>query len=138
MIERQKEVIRIFVEEAINKGNLSVLEEVLHPGYVYRSPNEELRGLEAIKGFFEMFQAAFPDLMLQIDDLVMENDKSANFFTLTGTHKGDFMGIPATGKQVKVHGVVLSRFEDGKIVEEWEVLDQLAMLQQLGVVSLPS
>ena len=55
-----------------------------------------------------------------------------------GTHKGDLMGIGATGKEVKINGIVLSRFEKGKIVEEWEVLDQLGMFQQLGVVSLPT
>ena len=58
--------------------------------------------------------------------------------TLTGTHEGDLMGIPATGKQLKFHGMVLSRFEEGKIIEEWEILDMLSMFQPLGVVSLPS
>ena len=93
MSEAHKEVIRIWVEEAINKGNLSVLDEVAHPNYVYRSPSEELHGPEAIKGFFAAFRAAFPDLKLRIDDLVIEGDKAVNCFTITGTHKGDFMGF---------------------------------------------
>lgn len=58
--------------------------------------------------------------------------------TLVGTHTGDLMGIPATGKPLTVHGMVLSRLEHGKIVEEWEILDMLGTFQQLGIVSLPS
>jgi predicted ester cyclase len=72
------------------------------------------------------------------DELVVADDKAVIFFTLTGMHEGPLMGIPPTGKEKRVHGVVRSRFEDGRIVEEWEVLDQLAMLTQLDVVSLPS
>ncbi len=56
-------------------------------------------------------------------------------FTITGTHEGEFMGISPTRRKIRVHGIVMSRFEDGKIVEEWEVIDQLAFLQQLGVAS---
>ena len=75
---------------------------------------------------------------MRIDDLVAEDDKAVSCFTMTGTHNGDLMGIAATGKHMKVSGMILSRFEEGKIVEEWEIMDQLAMFQQLGVVSLPA
>ena len=138
MSKTHKEVIRIWVEEAINKGNLSVLDELAHPNYVYRSPDEELHGSQAIKDFLTAFRAAFPDLKVRIDDLVTTDNKAVDCFTLTGTHQGDFMGIAATGKPVKVNGIVISRFEEGKVIEEWELLDQLAMFQQLGIVSLPT
>ena len=74
----------------------------------------------------------------RIDDLIVSGDKIMISITLTGTHSGDLMGIPATGNQVTVHGMVLSRLEDGKIVEEWEILDMFGMFEQLGVISLPS
>ena len=135
MSEAHKKVIRIWVEEVFNKGNLSVLDELAHPNYVYRSPNEELHGPQAIKEFIATFHAAFPDLKLRIDDLVVNGNKAVVCFTLTGTHEGDFMGIAATGKPVTVNGMVLSRFEEGKIIEEWEILDELTLLQQLGVVT---
>lgn len=138
MSEAHKEVIRTWVEEAINNGNLSVLDELAHPDYVYRSPDEELHGPQAIKALIAAFRAALPDLKVHIDDLVVEDDKAVDCFTLTGTHQGDFMGIAATGKPVKVNGIVISRFEEGKVIEEWELLDQLAMFQQLGIVSLPT
>ncbi|MDH3691961.1 MAG: ester cyclase [Gammaproteobacteria bacterium] len=138
MSEANEEVMRRFVEEVINNGDYSVLGDLVHPNYVYRSPDQELHGPEALKGLFTAYRTAFPDLNTGIDDLVVGGDKAVISITLTGTHEGDLMGIAATGKKVKVHAMVLSRFEDGKIVEEWEILDMLAMFQQLGVVSLPT
>lgn len=138
MSESHKEVIRRFIEEANNQGDLSILNELVHPDYVFRSPSEELHGPDELKVFFAGFRSAFPDLHLHIDELVVEDDKTVTRFTLTGTHDGELMGIPATGKPAKINGMVLSRFRDGKIAEEWEVLDQLSLLQQLGVVSLPT
>jgi steroid delta-isomerase-like uncharacterized protein len=133
-----EEVMRRFIEEVVNNGNFSVLSELIHPNYVYRSPDQEFYGPEGLKGFFTAYRAAFPDLKIEIDDLVAADEKVVISFSLTGTHKDDLMGIAATDKQVKVHGIVMSRFEEGKIIEEWEILDQLTMFQQLGIVSLPS
>ena len=133
-----EDVMRRFVAEVMNQGNFDVVDEIVDANYVYRSPDEELHGTEALKAFLAGYRAAFPDIRMAIDELVVADDKAVIFFTLTGTHEGPLMGIPPTGKEMQVHGVVLSRFEDGRIVEEWEVLDQLAILTQLGVVSLPA
>ena len=138
MSDANEKVMRRFVEEVINNGDYSVLGELIHPNYVYRSPDQELHGPDALEGLFTAYRTAFPDLNTEIDDLITAGDKAVISITLTGTHEGDLMGIAATGKQVKVHGMVLSRFEDGKIVDEWEILDMLAMFQQLGVISLPA
>ena len=124
-----------WMEQAINGGNLQVVDELAHPSYVYRNPTDELRGAEAIKGLFAAYRAAFPDFHVGVDDRVVAGDRMAQAFTITGTHEGEFMGIPPTQRRIRVHGIVMSRFEDGKIVEEWEVIDQLALLQQLGVAS---
>ena len=132
------EVIRILVEEVANKGNLSLLDEIIHGDYVFRSPREELHGAEELKDYFAMLRTAFPDLNLRIDDLIVEGAIAAYRLTIRGTHQGDFTGVAATGKQVKVSGMVVSRFDEGKIIEEWEILDELSMLQQLGVVSMPT
>ena len=130
-------VMRRFVEEVINNGNYSALPELVHPSYVYRSPDQELRGPEALEELFTAYRKGLPDLKTSIDDIVVSGAKVVIAITLTGTHYGDLMGIPETGKQVRIHGMVLSRFEDGKIAEEWEILDMLGMFQQLGIVSLP-
>lgn len=130
--------IETWVNEAINGGNLAVVDELAHPDYIYRNPTEELRGAEAVKGLFAAYRVGFPDFHLRVDERVAENDQIVQAFTLTGTHRGEFMGIPATGKTIEVHGVVFSRFAAGKIVEEWEVIDQLSFLEQLGAVELPN
>ena len=88
-------LIRTFIEEAFNNGNLSVLEEVIHPEYQYSSPDSQLNGIGQLTEFIQAFRNAFPDLNLQIDDLFVSDDRSCTAFTLKGTHKEDFMGIPA-------------------------------------------
>ena len=138
MAQAIEDVMRRFVAEVMNQGNFDVVDEIFDPNYVYRSPDEERQGTEALKAFLAGYHAAFPDLRMAIDELVVADDRAVIFFTLAGTHEGPLMGIPPTGKEMRVHGVVLSRFEDGRIVEEWELLDQLGMLTQLGVVSLPA
>ena len=128
------ELTQLFIEEVFNKGNLSILDEIIHPNYLYRSPGSEIKGITELKAFINDFRNGFPDLFLRIDDQVINENKACTCFTLTGTQLEEFMGIPATNQQVKVHGVVISRFQDNKIIEDWEVLDELSLLQQLGVV----
>ena len=111
-----------FVSEVINQGNFDVVDEIADPNYVYRSPDEELHGTEALKGFLASYRTAFPDLRMAIDELVVANDTAVIFFTLTGTHEGPLMGIAPTGKEMRAHGVVRSRFEDGRIVEDGKFL----------------
>ena len=137
MSEANETVLRRLIDEVINNGNFSVLDELVQPDYVYRGPDQELEGPEALKGLLAAYRDAFPDLNVRIDDLVNGGEKVAISITLTGTHQGDLMGIPATGKPVNLQGMILSHFRDGRIVEEYEILDMLAMFQQLGVVSLP-
>ena len=138
MSEANETIIRRFIGEVVNNGDFLVLDELVQPNYIYRSPDQELDGPEALKGLLAAYRTAFPDLNVRIDDLVNGGDKVVISITLTGTHEGDLMGISPTGKCVKINGMILSHFQDGKIVEEWEILDMLAMFQQLGVVSLPS
>ena len=138
MSDTHQAIIRRYIEEVINKGNFAAIEEFVHPDYIFGSPSEEVQGANGLKGFIEAFRTAFPDLKIQVDDLATEKNKVVTCFTLTGTHNGDLMGIPATGKPVNVHGMILSRFKADKIIEEWEILDQLAMFQQLGLFSLPA
>lgn len=128
-----KDTIRLLIEEVLNGGNTAVLDEVIHANYRYQSPTESMEGVEDLKAFILAFRIAFPDLYIQIEDQIAEGDKVSTRITMTGTHQGDFLDLPPTGKSVQLQGVVLSRLEDGLIVEEWELLDQLTLLQQLGL-----
>ncbi|MCH6257475.1 ester cyclase [Puniceicoccaceae bacterium K14] len=130
----QKETIQLLIEEAFKRGNLNVLKNIIHPDYRYQSPTESMRGLDDLMGFIVALRAAFPDLQIKIDDQIEEDESVVTKLTMNGTQKGEFLDLPATGKAVQLQGVVISRFEEGLIKEEWELLDQLALLQQLGVV----
>jgi len=87
--------------------------------------------------FYGAFISAFPDVYIQVQDQVAEGNKVVTSWVATGTHKGELMGIPATGRSVTVGGIAIDRFEDGKSVEHWEIFDQMGLMQQLGVVPVP-
>ena len=126
--------IRTFIEEAFNNGNLSILDDIIHPGYKFSSPESRMDGISQLKEFIQSLRTVFPDLKLCINDIFASDDRTCTSFTLTGTHEENFMGIPPTKKAVEVRGVVISKFQDNKISEEWEILDNLGFFQQLGVV----
>lgn len=134
MSEQNKAVVRRFINEVMNKGNMSVLDELLAPNYVYHGPGgQEVRGIEGAKDMIGMYRSAFPDMKSTVDDMIAEGDKVVTRWSATGTHKGDLMGIAHTGKKVKMTGMVINRLVKGKVVEDWEEFDQLGMMQQLGV-----
>ncbi|OLC25191.1 MAG: hypothetical protein AUG06_11900 [Actinobacteria bacterium 13_1_20CM_2_65_11] len=139
MPEDLKELMRRFVEEVWNQGNLDVVDQLAAPGCVTHdpaAPGGELRGPDGIKQLVSMYRKAFPDTRFVINDLIVEGDEVAGRFTASGTHKGALMGIAPTGKRVSITGLTITRFQDGKQVESWASYDQVGMLQQLG--ALPS
>jgi steroid delta-isomerase-like uncharacterized protein len=97
----------------------------------------ELIAEKQYKQLVTMYLAAFPDLHLTIEDQIAEGDKVVIRWTAHGTHKGNFMGIPPTGKEAVVTGITIDRFANGKTVEAWNNSDDLGLLQQLGVVPAP-
>jgi steroid delta-isomerase-like uncharacterized protein len=120
--------------KVFNKGDLAVADETIAPNYVYHGlGGMELKGREGFKQVITMMRNAFPDLNLTVEDMVAEGDKVAHHLILRGTHKGELMGIAPTGKQVTISIITISRFVGGKEVEAWSNLDQLGMMQQIGV-----
>ncbi|MEZ4649398.1 MAG: ester cyclase [Candidatus Eisenbacteria bacterium] len=128
-----EETMRRFVDDVLNGKNPGSLHDLVDPDYVYRAPGEELRGRDGLAALLEGYRSAFPDLEISIDELVSGGDVTVLSFTLTGTHRGDLLGHAPTGHRVKVHGMVRSRFRNGRIVDEWELIDQLSLFQQLGL-----
>ncbi len=126
-------LVRRLIEEVINGQNYTVLPELVHEDYVYRAPGEELKGPASLQALFDGYRAAFPDLHVRIDDAFGDGDRVATTFTLTGTHAGPLFDMPATGRSVSVDGIVHSRVKDGRIVDEWELIDMAALMHQLGV-----
>ncbi|MDQ8185273.1 ester cyclase [Pelagicoccus sp. SDUM812002] len=133
MNSNNKTTVRLLIEEALNQGNLIVLDRIVHPNYRYTSSTDQMQGIDALKSFILGLRSAFPDLKISIVDQIEEETKVCTRISITGTHLGDFLDIPPTGKKITVQGIVISRLENGLIVEEWELLDQLMLLQQLEI-----
>jgi steroid delta-isomerase-like uncharacterized protein len=133
--EQNKAVIRRIFDEAFNKGNLKVADELLTDNWVYHgSEGMDFKGRAGFTQFLTMYRTAFPDTNITVDDMIAEGDKVASVCTYTGTFKGAMMGIPPTGKQCTGKIIAVSRFVNGREAEVLEVTDMLSMFQQLGVI----
>jgi steroid delta-isomerase-like uncharacterized protein len=139
MAEENKAIIRRFFEEFANKGDESVVDELIGEDIVDHNPQDPNipPGPEGVKQLFARRRMAFPDMRVTVEDLVAEGDKVVLRSTVTGTHKGEFMGIPPTGKSFSFGNIAIFRIEDGKIVERWGEADVMGMMQQLGVIPAP-
>lgn len=138
--EQNKALLSRLIKEVFNRGNISLIDDLLAPGFV---EHEELPpgippGREGVKKLSSLFRSAFPDLKVKIDDTIADGDKVVIRSTWSGTHKGEFMGIPPTGKSVSFGVIDIVRFAGGKIVEHWGQMDAMRMMQQLGAVSRPA
>ena len=137
--EESKALFRRYVEEGWGKGNVEVADEVFANRYVSHQPDgtEEQRGPEDVKRFLRQYREAFPDLQISIEDQIAEGDKVVTRWSSRGTHRGEFRGIAPTANEVRLTGIGIFRFSEGKVVESWDNFDQLGMLQQLGAIPSP-
>ncbi len=127
-------VRRVF-NEAVNEGNLSIIDQVAASNYIYHEASVgDIAGPAGLKQLLGLYRDAFPDFHVVIEDQIDGGDKVVTRFKVTGTHRGELLGIAPTGRQVTVTGIMISRFDGGKVVEEWESYDALGMMQQLGAV----
>ena len=133
-----KALIRRLYEEVWNKRKFEVIKELISPSHALQAPNVAgsmaAVGPEAYKRQLVLFLDGYPDLHWSIEDLIAEEDKVVACWTVTGTHKGDFMGIPATNKKVSVDGMTIHHIAKGKIIDSYSNWDALGMMQQLGAV----
>jgi steroid delta-isomerase-like uncharacterized protein len=136
MSEENKAIARRFFD-LVNDRNLDGLTEIIAPDAVDHDPQNPLPGTgpEVAQQVMAGYIQAFPDLRITVDDQIAEGDRVATRWTGTGTHQGDLMGIPGSGKHSTVTGISIDRIENGKIVESWTNWDTLGMLQQLGAIT---
>jgi steroid delta-isomerase-like uncharacterized protein len=123
--------------ERINAGDIAGFGELMADGFVEHEIVEP--GMpptkDGVLAFFESLRTSFPDMHMQAEDVIAADDKAVARVTLTGTHRGEFAGIPATDKSVEIKMIDIMRFDDaGLICEHWGVADMLSMMQQLGAV----
>jgi steroid delta-isomerase-like uncharacterized protein len=137
MSELNKKVVRRLFEEVWNKGNLPLADELFAPNYEHHdaSTPDVGRGPESEKKRATRYRTAFPDIRLNIEDIIAEGETVMARWSCRGTHKGDLSGIAPTGKQFNISGVSIARFANGKMAEGWVNWDALGLMQQLGVVT---
>ena len=136
--ERNKAGFRRIYEEGLNRGDLAVADELIHPDFL----NHEAHpggdwGPESMRALITMLRTAFPDLHFTIEEVIAEGDIVAGRVTMRGTHEGSLMGMPPTGRSVEQASMHFVRSRDGKAIEHWGVRDDLGMMQQLGVIAEP-
>ena len=134
-LAENKAVISKFVEEVLNQGRLERADELVALDFVELDPLPgQQPGREGLKQVIAAFRTAFPDIHWVIEEMVAEGDKVFSRFTWNGTHRGEFFGVPATGKQITVKGAVIDRVLNGQMVDSRILMDGLGMMTQLGVV----
>jgi steroid delta-isomerase-like uncharacterized protein len=127
---------KAIVEECYDvalRGDRARLEQMLTPDYVIHVP-EEHHGVDGLLGMVQVFRSAMPDMTVTIDHVFAEGDDVACRFTVRGTHEGDLFGTPPTNRAVEIKGITISRCADGRIAEEWELVDAVGLLQQIGAL----
>jgi steroid delta-isomerase-like uncharacterized protein len=140
MSDQHKTLVRRLFEEVANKGNYDAANAMVHPDFIGHSSNPETDtvGLDGYKQFFKMLRSAFPDLRITVEEQVAEGDRVVTRWTARATHRGEFMGIPASGKQGVMTGINIDRVVDGKVAECWSNSDDLGLLRQIGAIPEPA
>jgi predicted ester cyclase len=137
-VEENKALYRRWFEEVVTGGNLALADELLAPGYVLHFPG--LPGpvdREGHKRLVTMFRVAFPDWRESVDDVIAEGDKVVIRVRGSGTHEGEFQGIPPSRARVTATGIGIGRLANGRIAEAWAAYDALGLMQQIGAVPAP-
>lgn len=134
-IIRNKQLVATFIQELFTNGDLGAVDRYLDPSFVNHDPPVPgaPNGPEGMRQAAELFRAALPDWHSDIDQLVAEGDIVVERFTASGTHRGEFMGVPPTGNTLVLAGINIFRIRDNKIVERWGRLDELGLQRQLGL-----
>jgi steroid delta-isomerase-like uncharacterized protein len=133
LTEELKSRARRLPEELLTQGDLAVADELVAPGCVHHAPAPLVCGIEGLKQWARALRRAFPDLCALVDDEIAEGDRVVQRLTLSGTHAGEFLGIPPTGKRVTWQLMAIQHLDPGgKVAEHWAIWDQLGLLRQLG------
>jgi steroid delta-isomerase-like uncharacterized protein len=132
-------IVRRFVDQVLTQGKIDAADQFFWDDMVEQVPLPgQGPGLKGLQDVLQGMRAAFPDMAWSVEEQVAEGDKVATRFEWTGTHRGAFLGVPATGRPVKVWGVVIDQLEGGKIKDTRLIMDTLGLLTQLGVFPPPS
>jgi steroid delta-isomerase-like uncharacterized protein len=134
-------LIRRWFEEVWNNSRAETIDEMIAPDCVahgLHGPEGDLHGPEGFKQFYAAFKSAFPDIRITVDEVIVDGDRCAARFSCRATHRGDGLGIAATGQPVTFTGMAFTRWRNGQIVDAWNNVDMMGMLKQVGAVQPPA
>lgn len=130
--EDNEQIIRRLYTEVVSQGDFSLVGQLISPDYVDHNSGEAGRGPDVFRAHIEAIRTTFPDLKLEIEDLIAKNDKVVTRVKAWGTHRGHWMGIEPTGNPVSLKGINIDRIVEGKVAEHWGEADTVGMLVQMG------
>jgi steroid delta-isomerase-like uncharacterized protein len=138
LLDQSKSIVRRYLDQAVSQGSASAIDELVSREVVFSSPYtpEPIRGIDGFKQMIAMLHGAFPDLKIHEAQTLAEGETVASRWTATGTHRGEFMGHPPSGREFSISGISIYRVKDGKIAEGWVNDDSLGMLRQLGLLGV--
>jgi len=132
-------IVQRFIDEVINQGRYEVCDEIVAEDFLELDPLPgQSQGREGLKEVIAMMRAGFPDIHWVTDESISSGEKVVTRFTWTGTHRGSFLGIPATGRPVTVKGVVIDRLVNARMTDSRMLMDTFGMMMQLGVIPPPA
>jgi steroid delta-isomerase-like uncharacterized protein len=135
MSEQNKAHIRRVIEEVYNRGDLSVVDEVAASDLIIHAASQEIRGRDGAKQYVAALRTGFPDLRFTVEGQVAEGNMVVTRWSARGTHAGEFQGIPATGREIRLAGIDIDRIVGGRVVECWAHVDEFGLMRQLGVIA---
>ena len=139
MTQDNAAIVRRFAEEVITQGDIDLAAQFVWEDVVEQVPFPgQGPGLEGLKDVLRGMGSAFPDLNFSIQEQISEGDKVVSRFEWTGTHQAEFLGVPATGRQVRVWGIVIDRLEEGRIKDTRIIMDTMGLMMQLSALAPPS
>jgi steroid delta-isomerase-like uncharacterized protein len=134
-LEENKQLVRRMEDEIFNRRNLDAVDAFIAPDYTLRTaPPGAPAGRAAVREAIAAYLTGLPGLRVEVELLLAEDDTVAALLTYSGTHDGELFGVPATGRPVRARQIAIYRIDGGRIVDEWEVSDQLGLLQQIGAI----
>jgi predicted ester cyclase len=136
MIDDNMAIVRNMEEDLFNRRDIAAIDRYVSPAYALRTAEQGApSGREAVRAYIAAYLDGFPDLHISIDQLLAVGDKVVGVFTFTGTHKGHLFGIAPSGRTISVRQIAIYRVKSGQVVDEWEISDQLGLMQQIGAHS---
>ena len=138
MSDKNKALMRRVYEEVYTRGKLDAVDELTSSDFVLNRGGQSISGREPIKAYVSALRQGIPDLQITIKEQVAEGDRVVTRWNASGTHQGAFQGIPPTGRRFTIRGIDINRVVGDKAVECWTVMDELSLLQQLGLAPAPA